>query len=635
MYFGKFNELSPVAISPTGWLRAHLNVQKDGLTGHIEEAGYPFNTPGWAAPLVEPRAGVCEDWWPYEQTAYWIDGALRCGHLLRDPQLLARSSAQLRYVIENQRADGYLGPENLHGNRPNDIWPHAVMMRALMAEHQATGDAKTFAALRRFAGYFIRRTSTPKAGAERDIFGLGSRDQFNIEHACYTHAIGGDLPEFPDFLTRFCAAQHATRFGFSAIPDGHGVSYVEKLKIPILAYLYANDLRALDIARECFRDLEYYHMLIDGVPGACEELCGQQSNMVHETCVTSDYTWTLGYMLMATGEACWADKIERACFNAGLGAVTKDFKAHQYYSGPNQFVANGNSSHWNADTSWYEQSRPRLAYQPGHDTECCTGNVTRFMPNYAARMWMRDREGGVVAALYGPSQVEATLPGGDTVRIEESTRYPFSGDVLFTIRLEKPTRFRFSLRIPGWCTEAEVTLRGKPISGEVQPGTFVCLHEEFRDGDQVRIHFPLRSRVERLPWNGVAVCRGPLVFSYPIPAERKTRQVPGKGSTAFPAYDLDPASWWAYGLAPARGENSLVARVKEAADTAEGNIWSADSTPVRLEVQAVKLAEWNLDKGHTPVLPGRIVPKGDEMIELIPLGATTLRLSVFPDIHNR
>ena len=44
-----------------------------------------------------------------------------------------------------------------------------------------------------------------------------------------------------------------------------------------------------------------------------------------------------------TGDVKWADKIEKAVFNAGFGAVKKDFKAFHILSNPNQFIANRKS----------------------------------------------------------------------------------------------------------------------------------------------------------------------------------------------------------------------------------------------------------------------------------------------------
>ena len=126
----------------------------------------------------------------------------------------------------------------------------------------------------------------------------------------------------------------------------HGVTFCEELKLPVLLYAYTGDKRYLDLALNAQRKAERDDVLPDGVPASAEALVGS-ANVInsHETCDIADYTWTLGYFLMTTGEAKWADKIEKAVFNACPGTITKDFKALQYFSSVNQVIATGNSNH--------------------------------------------------------------------------------------------------------------------------------------------------------------------------------------------------------------------------------------------------------------------------------------------------
>ena len=146
----KFQEVTINSVEPAGWLRRYLEKQRDGLTGHLEVAGFPFNTRGWAGPGIRKqmsRDGE-EHWWPYEQTGYWIDGMIRCGHLLGDKFLIDKARKSLNYVLAHADADGYLGPQFLKQAKDRYRWPHAVFFRAMMAEYSATKDKCIVRALR-------------------------------------------------------------------------------------------------------------------------------------------------------------------------------------------------------------------------------------------------------------------------------------------------------------------------------------------------------------------------------------------------------------------------------------------------------------------------------------------------------
>ena len=89
----------------------------------------------------------------------------------------------------------------------------------------------------------------------------------------------------------------------------------------------------------------------------------------------------MGYFLETTGDAGWADRIERCVFSAGLGSITKDFRAMQYFSCPNQFLATGTSDH-NA----FKYGKTWMQYRPIHETECCIGNIHRLFRKRSPRV---------------------------------------------------------------------------------------------------------------------------------------------------------------------------------------------------------------------------------------------------------
>lgn len=210
-------------------------------------------------------------------------------------------------------------------------------------------------------------------------------------------------------------------YGVAAAPvEVHGVTAAEVSKQPAILYLYTGRPEYLAAVDGFYASVERDHELVDGIPTSCEKLLGKAPEALHETCDISDFMWSYGYMLMATGDVRWADKLENAFYNAALGAVSKDFRAHQYFSSPNQIVA----TQFSSAADYGEEGLLRQAYRSGFDTECCSGNVHRMFPNYVSRMWLRDSRGGIVAALYAPGRL-STQVEDCSVAVLERTDYPF------------------------------------------------------------------------------------------------------------------------------------------------------------------------------------------------------------------
>jgi uncharacterized protein len=408
--YAKFRELPITAVTPEGWLAQFLQNQRDGLTGHLEVTGWPFNTCGWTEgdPGMGPHEHPSYKWGVYEHNGYWVDGIIRCGYLLRDDFLIQKAKKQIEYVLAHPAANGYLGPQTM-----TELWPRAVFFRSLMADFSATGDRRILEALEK---HYLTATTA-------ELHGSGQRNNCNVEEICWLYGQTGNRQLLDYALKAYLLSDPSPQNLLSdRKSEDHGATYSEWVKLPAILYMYNGDEMLLKASINGFRKLDRDHMLIDGIPSSDEHFAGKNPKISHESCVITDYTWSAGYVLLASGQTEWADKIERACFNAGMGAITKDFKAHQYFSSPNQVtVTNNSSSNWGTS---------RMAYRPAHECECCTANINRFMPNYVFRMWLGDGNGGLVAALYGPSSVRAKVgKEAQVVTIVEKTDYPFSEPV--------------------------------------------------------------------------------------------------------------------------------------------------------------------------------------------------------------
>ena len=654
-YYGKFYSIPANHISPKGWLKQYLINQRDGLTGHLENAGYPFNTAGWAADSITNNSSI-EKWWPYEQNAYWVDGMERCGLLLNDTFLLNKARKSIYYVLAHPDSTGFLGPQFIKPNYERDRWVYAIFFRAWMAEYEATKNPKILEAIKKhYLGDRFAHT--------------GIRESVNAEVVLWAYAQSKDTTllnfakEIYNNANKLNRDSKTSDIGFlkDTVATGeHGVTYLEKSKIGAILYLYTGDTNYLAPSIAAFKKIDKYHMLVSGVNVSSEHIEPVTTQETHEICDISDYTWNIAYLLQATGSVAYADKIERAAFNAAPGSVTKDFKALQYFSAPNQVIA--------AKGSYIKGGGNQMRYAPNPGTECCPGNVNRMMPNFAINSWMTDGSGGIVAAMYAPSSV--TFLAGEykrNVTIDEETNYPFSDSIKFTMHIKEQTGFNFYIRIPNWCSNATVLMNGVAVKQKLIQGNYIPLFAQYKEGDVVMVILPSKFNLTPQVENGITVERGPLIYALKIAEEWKIDSKDDRSTTDFPAYELFAKSPWNYALCltPADVQQQIKVINKPYSD----NPWSIENAPIELQVPARLVNGWSLEnktemqfenwkvkrddhgkvtswymaekgtrKGSwqfSPLLPdaGLLhngLSKKTETITLVPYGCSKLRITVFP-----
>ncbi len=627
-------ELPASKVGPDSWLKELLGRQLQGLTGHPAVMGFPFNKGMWADSMDKnereyPQWG--SDWWPYEQTAYYLDGALRCAYMTGDKNLLALCRKNIDSVLANPKKDGRLGSLNVD----NDEWPMVMFMRMLIEEYENSGDSKLLAAIENhYEVMYPDKTKLP----DLKLSGFEQRRVIHVENLCRLAQLTGkkEYVELSEKLyEKFCAdnpndSKAMANMLKDIVSHEHACSYHYFLELPIVLYIATGKPMYHEAARKAFKMLENNHELVDGLSSGHEELSGKRDDKVHETCNAIDFVWTCGFMLVATGEAMYADKIEKVFFNAGLGALGKDFKTHQYYSGPNQVILTDSSSHWNFDSDWgLKSSGPRMCYRPGHDTECCSGNIHRLVPAYMKRMWLvDDKAASVTVPLYGPSYAQINLAGqASPLTIKENTRYPFEDKISFEFKTQTPQKLKFRMRIPRWSSSFSVSCNGTTQALEKGADGFVLIEREFRDGDRVDLVLDNAPVVKRTI-KGISLSYGPLVFSLPVKANVKKITDKAKTSHEFPAFEMTPASDWNYAL-PAKLTASDIKVIRRANDAYP---WEESNTPIRIMVDAKTATNWTiLDKPFTPQIPEQIQVSADiKTIELVPLGCTYLRVTEFP-----
>lgn len=562
--FNKLYEISYSEVKPKGWLRRALEAEKNGVPGNLDRIGYPFNTKCWEKKTL--TEGGYLEWWPYEQSAYWIDAIVRTAGLLEDEELYGKVKDQIDAVMQDE--DWFIGPKDLKTHERCYRWPLGIMARALYAKWRFTGDESYLVKLR---DCYLQDSSD--YSGYRDIVNVETMfkvaDYFKDERLHEKAVKAYEIFDMSDEKH-----SNATAMLRDEVPYQHGVTYNEHAKLAAIMYSYTGDERYLQAAEKGYKKLDDHFLLPDGVPTSCEFTEGNETKWAHESCVLSDYTWSLGYLLEATGDAKYADKIEWAFLNGAFGAMGPYFKTFQYFSSVNQPIAGRNSTNKNIKDFIFT---PRMAYQPHHYPECCAGNIGRVIPNYVLRMY-QTMEDGICVSLYGDSVYD-----GELLQLTQTGGYPFGDSVRFEVHLKKEKECKLRLRIPGWAKTYCLKRNGEEVATELSDGYVTLV---VRDGDTTELILEKAFASHESPDKGVYFTYGPFLMSLKIEEDWKKDNLEVRQTTEFPAYQVYPVSAWNYCVS---GEEMPDIHEYAASDNP---FW--DGKSIEIGINAKILHHWNL-----------------------------------------
>ena len=215
-----------------------------------------------------------------------------------------------------------------------------------------------------------------------------------------------------------------------------------------------------------------------------------------ESCAAIGLVLWAHRLLQVTGQACFADVLERVLYNAVAAALGASGE-HFFYANP---LASDGSVH---RQRWFEVA-------------CCPPNVARLVGSLGQYVYSVGAE-HLAVHLFVRSTAELSL-GSQRVRVRQEHDYPWSGAIRITVEPAQPARFGLWLRVPGWSRGARLRLNGEPVPDEIRAGEYVRLDRCWAPGDCLEFDLPLP--VERIyahpdvasAAGQVALQRGPLVY---------------------------------------------------------------------------------------------------------------------------
>ena len=153
----------------------------------------------------------------------------------------------------------------------NFRWPNTVFFRALAAKAEATNDPTITTAMRK---HYLS-DHAPHGGPSRDVT--------NIEGMLWAYERTGDRQllamaekAWLDFLRsaepgdRESGDLHPDRVFANTPIHGHGVTYIEKAKLPAILYAHTGNSEYLHFALAAQERIFSHHLLIDGIPSTSE-----------------------------------------------------------------------------------------------------------------------------------------------------------------------------------------------------------------------------------------------------------------------------------------------------------------------------------------------------------------------------
>jgi DUF1680 family protein len=442
----------------------------------------------------------------------------------RDPDLERRADAIIDQIAAAQQPDGYLDtywtlvkPKERWKNIQygHELYCAGHLIEAAVAYHQATGKRKLLDVAIRLADHID------------SVFGPDKRweasghEEIELALVKLYHATGSvrylNLARF--FLDARGRADKRRLFGAYAQDNKPVRAQTEVEGHAVRAmYLYSGmaDVASLTHDRGLFTALDkIWHDVVErkmyvtgGIgPSASNEGFTVPYDLPNdsayaETCAAIGMALWNHRMFLMTGDAKYADIVEREAYNGLLSGVS--------LGGDRFFYVNPLGSKGN---------HHRV---PWFDCSCCPTNLVRYIPAMGERVYAR-RGNDIWTVLYVGSTATVPLDGGK-VKLTQETNYPWDGKVRITVEPEKSFAFGINLRIPGWCRQPyRLSVNGKRQEEEEPPnrnhtGWYTRLSRTWKAGDAIELDLPMPvERVHADPHakadvGRVALMRGPIVY---------------------------------------------------------------------------------------------------------------------------
>jgi uncharacterized protein len=442
----------------------------------------------------------------------------------RDGAFSAFAATTIELLARVQRPDGYLNSYVQASGEPryhnlassHEMYCDGHLFQAAVALARGTGDQDAMDIAIKLAGHLVKEFAGQSVALDghpivetalvelyRETGTTAYRDlaaQFIEQRG---HGLAGDS----GFGRRYLQDHLPVRERTTEV--GHVVRalYLEAGVTDVAAE--TNDADLLGTSRQRWDDMVTTKTALTGGNGSRHEgeSFGDRFELppdraYNETCAAiASFQWSWR-LLLAAGDAKYADHMERILYNGFAGAISSDGMRFFYVNPLQRRV-----DHYEKD----DPGRRREWFK----CACCPPNIMRLLASLHHYLATSGDD-----SLTVHQYATAAVTGAD-LGVQVETDYPWDGLVTLRVTSAPDAERELALRVPAWSATAALTVNGPEESAErvpVPPDRYLRLRRAWRAGDEVRLRLDLSprltyadSRVDAVR-GCVAIERGPLVY---------------------------------------------------------------------------------------------------------------------------
>lgn len=482
----------------------------------------------------------------------WLEAVGFSLQTQKDPELEKEADEIIDILEMAQRPDGYLNtyfilkePDNRWTNLAecHELYCAGHFFEAAVAYYNGTNKRKVLDIACRFADY-IDSTFGPEEGK---IHGYDGHEE--VELALYKlYKVTGNerylklskyfldergaKPDFfdmqwekrgrKDFWQGGVKREWGKTYYQTHLPirqqesaEGHAVRVVYMCMAVADVAAETHDIELYKACRKLWENIVTKRMYITGGIGSVSK--GESftfdydlpnDTVYAETCASIGLAFFAHRMSMIECKSEYADVMEKALYNTIIGGMSQDGKRFFYV---NPLEVQPVACEKNPIMHHVKPVR-----QKWFTCACCPPNVARMLTSLGQYIYTCN-EDTIYANLYIGGEADVNI-GGNEVRIVQNTNYPWDGAVSFKVLPKEEKKFTLALRIPGWCSKAEIMINNERMDIEkMKTDGYVKINRVWKDDEvQLTMDMPiLRMRANprvKADVGKAAIQRGPLIY---------------------------------------------------------------------------------------------------------------------------